>query len=33
MRVQPLHQFFTHRGIVETRLREVEDNKEGKAGI
>jgi len=33
MRVEPLHQFFTHRGIIETSLRKVKDNEERKTGI
>jgi len=33
MRVQPLHQFFTHRGIIETSLRKVKDDEERETGI
>ena len=33
MRVEPLHQFFTHRGIIETSLRKVKDNKQRETGV
>src|SRR6266851_5967550 len=33
MSVEPLHQFFSHWGIVETSLRKVKDNKERETGI
>ncbi len=33
MRVEPLHQLFTHRGIIETSLRKVKDNKERETGV
>jgi hypothetical protein len=33
VRVEPLHQLFPHRGIVEAGLRKVKDNKERETGI
>ena len=33
MRVEPLHQLFSHWGIVEAGLRKVKDNKEGETGV
>lgn len=33
MRVEPLHQLFPHRGIVEAGLRKVKDNKKRETGV
>lgn len=33
MRVEPLHQFFAHGGIIKTGLRKVKDNKERETGV